>query len=289
MSKEIVAGISYANETAQVAVLEIRKGDIRVLHLEEYKNDKTGDLWFLQNLITRKEKTFKKISKVSVALDSASVVLHSFPIDSSLSQVERNEQVAWELSNLIRGFNGKEYINDVHVLQMHAQDHVADSFVVAAKRTDVFKIQHALADRKFELHIVDTNHFGGQYALLVNYPEVKMKTVALASVGEHRIDIGTLNHGRLTSYCYSKHSIEDEAVAFLSGFISKLPATDLFVFGTGIDSSLMRKLQTECSFVVTKLNPFRRLSVASSVRDFSALAGKEHHFGACVGVALRKE
>ena len=289
MGKKYIAGVSFADNAAQVAVLELRHDHVAVVHLEEYKNGMNDSVWFLESLREKKAKIFKKVSKVSIALDCAAVVLHSFPMDTSLNHAEQREQVKWELSTLAQDVQPDDQINDVHVLRTHTQDGVAEMFVVSARRSYLQQIHQALHERKYELHLVDTNHFAGQYALAVNYPEAKEKPFVLASIGEQRIDMGTLHNGKLIAYRYIVESLPEEKAKQLATFVREASVEALYVFGTGCSFSVMKGVQDLVDVKITKANPFRRVPIASSLRDTGLILGQEHKFVACVGVALRKE
>ena len=289
MPKEYIAGVSFADDVAQVAVLKIKKNEILVVYLEEFKDGKTGGLWFLESLLAKRKTIFKKVHKVSIALDSSSVFMHLFPMDSSLNQVEQNVHVQWELSNFIPAFNPKEYINDVHVLRTHAQEHVLDMFVVSTQKLNIFRMQELLRENKYELHIVDTNHLCGQYSLLVNYPEVKASNVVLSAVGQKRVDIGILRHGRLHDYHYCLCSSPEDAVRSIEEYMVEHRDHGLYMYGNGMISDVMNELSKHSEITATKLNPFRRLPISSSFREFNMFVGQEHRFAACIGVALRKE
>ncbi|MBI3765302.1 MAG: hypothetical protein HY277_02215, partial [Ignavibacteriales bacterium] len=146
MFKKYFAGVSFTDDTAHLAVLEAKSETIHIRYLEEFKNGKSGDLWFLEPLLARDNKVVRSVAKVSVALDLSTAFLHTFPIDNTLNQTEQNDHISWELSNYIPDFNPKEYIKDTQVLRTRAQEQVSELFVVAVKRDFVFKIQDALTE-----------------------------------------------------------------------------------------------------------------------------------------------
>ena len=286
---DYVAGVSFGDGVAHVAVLEVRKQHVELRYLQEISDGSGGELWFLQPLIARAARPLRKVKKASVAIDNASVFLHSFPLDTTLSQVEQNEHIVWELSNFLPDFKPGEYIRDVHTLQVHAQQHVNDVFVVAARRSLIFEIQEALAKEKIELHVADTSHFGAQYALLVNYPEVKTKTTALLNVSQARVDGGILHNGRLTRYRYLPATSADEVLEFLQSLVNIHSITDVFFYGTNATHSIVNAARQQLKVNAEMLNPLRRLPVSSRFRDFSVYNGREYRFAPAIGCALRKQ
>ena len=286
MFDKFSAGVSYADQRAQLVILQIKKRKIKLRHVEEYARAEEQELWFLDPLLKRRTRVVRKTSKVSIALDNASVLLHSFPMDNSLNQVEQNEFVTWELSNYVEGYREKKYINDAHLLQTHVQGKVSELFVIAARRSLIFGIQEALSDQKFQLHITDTNHFGAQYALLVNYPDVRTKIVALAVLSGERTDLGILNQGKLVYYRYAPVSSPEDVLDFLQSQLRLYAADQIFLCGGAATDTLVEGAEQRLGIHAELLNPFKRLAGGSLLRD---LAGQEHRYASAVGCALRKQ
>ena len=289
MPKELKAGISFSDDTAQTVVLELHPEEVVLHYLEEFKNASRSDIWFLDSIINARKGFSGKISSVSVALDNSAVFLHSFPLDTSLTQTEQNEYVQWELSNFIEDFKPREYINDIHPLRTRARDQVSDVLAVSVKRTLLFDVQQALADQHIDLRLADTYYFGTQYSLLATYPEVKTKTVALVGATMGRLDVGILVNGRLIDYRYKFVSTIEESVNFLREVLMNFPVSDIYLYGTAMTLDLTKNLHTAFAMNVTALNPFRRMRISSSFRDFDKFIGQEHRFASCVGCVLKKQ
>src|SRR5436309_10373848 len=134
MAKNLVAGVSFSDNAAYVAVLELHRGRITVVQLEEHKNGRNGELWFLERLL-RNRKAFRKVSKVSVALDGRSIIQHTFPMDVTLTPREQSEQLQWELGNFVQGFEAGERITEVHELRPNPDDQFSDMYVASARRS----------------------------------------------------------------------------------------------------------------------------------------------------------
>jgi Tfp pilus assembly PilM family ATPase len=289
MGKEFIAGVSFSESTAQVAVLEIRNAEASIVYLEEFNRETINEFWYLDPLLTKSRKIFKKVDKVSVAFDHASLLMYAFPADGTLSHVDQQEHVRWELSNYIPDFHPQEYINDLHTLQTHGKEQVKDLLVVSAKRSLINRLQSALSDQWYELHVVDTNHFSSQYALLVNHPEVKTTSVALIALNNNRIDLGILHHGRLTEYYYTTFSSVDELCQFVQQCLEDYPKLELYVCGTAVTNELVSAAQKKMKLPLTKVNPFRKMPLRVSSDNAGAVTGQEHRFVASVGIALRRE
>ena len=210
-------------------------------------------------------------------------------MDTSLSKAEQNEHVHWELSHYLPEYNASDYINDVHILKTHAREHLCDVLTVSVRKSFIHGIQNVLSEKKYELHLADTNHFGAQYALITNYPEVKTKMVALVAVAHHRVDVGLLHTGRLIAYRYGLIANREDVVKLLQEVVKDTIISDLFIYGTAVSTEVVGAIENSMNVKVIKLNPFQRLKIASSFRDFERFLGREHRFAASVGCALRKE
>ncbi len=283
------AGISVSGDQAQIAVLQFRGDDISLVHLAEIENDHQGEHWFLRPLLTKPEKIYKKVSAVSIAFDNASVVYHLFPIDTSLSREEQHEQTQWEMAQFIPGFSPKEYLIDVHTMKIRAKDHLAEMFVVAARRSALMDVQSTLGERRLGLEIADISFFGGQYALMVNYPETRSKSIAVVEIGTSRIDMGVLSFSRLSSFGYALQSSPSDCVAEIGAFLAQQRVTELYLYGTGLSLQMQEAVAKDVKIPLVRIDPFRRMQVGKSAPGFEAISGNEHRYASAVGVALRKQ
>ena len=289
MAKEISAGISIAGNRAQLAVFKVKEREHKLVFLQEYLRSDEHDLWFLKPLIDPENRILKKISRVSIALDTRSVFLHAYPIDASLTQSEQNEHTNWELSRFIPEFRPNDYICDRHVLRTRAREQIAEVLVVVVGRSLIFGIQEKITGKKFSLNVIDTSYFGAQHALIFSYPEIKVKTVALVSVGENRVDAGIEFNGRLIEYQYAADTSPESVTSVLRKVMKGSPVVEIFCSGPDASSEMVSFLSEAFGIPVTLMNPFRRMVKTSSFPDYDEFAGKEHRFAACTGMALRRQ
>jgi len=289
MFKELIAGVSVADGCAHFGLLESRGAENKLLHLQEYAETSNDELWYLEPLLESSGRLLKKVSKVSVALDNASTVLHSFPMDLTLGQSEQTDHIHWELANFIPGYQPKDYICDVHLLQKNAREGVANLLVVAAKRSLVANIQSALNAKKYELYVTETSYFAAEAALQVNYPEVKGENVALVCAGSNRLDIGLEAGGNLLKYAYATDSTAGSAVKIFREQIGTRPEGGIYFCGPAVSSEMMNDVRELLGAKAILLNPFRRMMKTSSYRGFDVFTGLEHRFAASIGVALMRQ
>jgi Tfp pilus assembly PilM family ATPase len=288
MGKEIIAGISYSGNKAQIAVCEVRSKEIKLIYLNEFSGSAASNNWFLSKITSPDIRLLKKVSKVSVALDINSVVLHSFPLDTSLNQTEQNGHVHWELSNFIKGYQPKEYIYDMHTLRISAREQVADVLVVAIQRSKLFGIQSALESKKIELHIADTSFFGAEQSLYAAFPEVKSKTVALVLIDMNELSLGIIVNGRVVKFGHNHQATDENIIDLLQSIKEDEIVSEIYLCGSNASQDTGIALRNKLGVHVNMLNPFRSNITTSSYKDFKQFAGKEHCFAAGVGVALRK-
>ncbi len=288
MAKEYVAGISYTGETAQTVVLEVSENGTQLRFLEEHVRKSTAETWFLDAFLSSRDRIVDKASRVSIALDHAALLLYTFPVDTSLTRPEQNEHVQWELATVLADFKPKEFINDLHYLAIQAREQTADVFVVNVRRSLIFSIQALLADKKFDLHIADTNYFGAQHALLVNTPALKTSRVLLAGFSRGRMDVGLLHNGRLVDYRYALSESPESFMRLLRGLSEKHAPSGLYYFGMDRSAALVADVREQLGLDPIAVNPFQRIGVSSSVRAFAQFAGSEHRLASAVGIALRK-
>ena len=289
MSKEFVAGVSFSDDTAQTAVFEVREDNVELQYLSEHTKKDGGELWFFDALFGLKGRKVRKISRVSVAIDNSLALTHTFPLDCTLTQTEQNEHVQWETSNFLPDYRPQDFINDLHTLQTDIREGVSEVSVVTVRRSMIHNIQRSLTEHGLEIHILDTNHFGAEYALLRGYPENKTKTIALVCISRNRMDVGILEQGQLKSYRFAMVSSVEEGREFIGGLKLDTTFRDVFLYGTSVSSGFLAAIRSMSGVKVTLLNPFRRINVASSCREFDQFIGKEYRFSACTGIALRKE
>ena len=292
MAKESVGGVSFTNDRAQLAVLEVGGREIKVLHLEDLKKASDRETWFLEAAVEMRDKGFKvagKVKKISVALDNTSVFLHSFPLDRTMTAAEQIEHLDWELANYIDNYNTTDYVRDWHILGGDGSESVSNILAACVNRPMINSLSTDLSARGLELHVVDTNHFCALYALITNYPEVRDKNVVLATVDQDRIDAGRIANGWLVSYQYTLGSRIEEAADFIEGFSNRPEITDVFLYGLGPTSELFAKLKRSSRKSITILDPLRRLTLASSVTGVKSLASQANRFATAIGCALRKE
>jgi len=286
MSKEYVAGISIGSRQSQLALFEVRDQKHLLLYVEVHDQNDESPFWFMRG-IEHSSKLFKKISKISVAVDSSSVTFHTFPLDTSLTQKEQQDHIHWELSNIIADYQPQNYVTDIHVLKSHVRDQTAEILTVAVQRQYILEIQRFIAGMGLKVGLIDTVYFASEYALLANYPEIKTKCVALVVMNNDRVDIGWYMNGRLTRYMSTSGVDIENAIQKIQSGRYEFFVSEVFYCA---QMNLIEKLRVkhkELRIPMTVVDPMRRLVKTSMWRTSRVKNGRDYLLAACAGIALQ--
>lgn len=287
MAREYRAGMSYSGDVAHIVVVEISDGDARLLQVEEHFRSAQDGLWFLEGLRAIDAKMLSKLSRLSISFDHSAAHFLRFPLDATLNQVDKNDQIQWEFSHILTSDELKDLVNDVHILRTNARDQVADTLAVGYRRSMVFGIQRSCLDRKINLEFLDVNLFASEHALWYNHPDLRAKTICLLDVGFNCSVASVLANGRLVEYYSAFTNTAEGVVAFVDGFVGLMPVSTIIVYGTAVTFEMIKALRAAFGNHVATLNPFRRLGISSQTRNYERYLGLEHRFVPSVGSAMR--
>jgi hypothetical protein len=287
MAREYRAGMSYSGDVAHIVVVEIVDGDARLLQVDEHFKSAQDSLWFLEGLRTIDPKILSRLSHLSISFDHSAAHFLRFPLDATLNQIDKNEQIQWEFAHLLTQEEMKDLVNDVHILRTSSRDQVADTLAVGYRRSMVFGIQRSCVDRKINLEFLDVNLFASEHALWYNHPDLRPKTVCLLDVGFNYAAASVLTNGRITDYYSAFTSTAEGVVAFVDGFIGVAEVSTIVVYGTAVTFEMVKALRAAFGNHVATLNPFRRLGISSQTRNYERYIGLEHRFVPSVGSAMR--
>jgi Tfp pilus assembly PilM family ATPase len=231
-----------------------------------------------------------KAKKVSLALDTAQLVLNTIPMEENLSRIEQNEHINWELSEYHPDVPAKEFITDVHILTQHPADHWNEVLSVSVKRKDAFAAQQAIAKLGLELLILDVDHFSADTALRANYPDTNRKYLALIGVKENRLDTSLIKNGNMESYSYCIVQSNQEIVDQIATLARESKGIySITIYGPHLDKDLLVQIRRASALLVEALNPLRHVKVADSLRLAEHLSIPSYRFASAIGVALRRD
>ncbi len=286
MSKEYVAGISVSNRQFQIGVFEIRDQKRVLLRSEIHDRNDASPFWFLSE-IDRSSKIFKHVSKISVALDSSTVIVHSFPVDTSLTQKEQQEHVRWEFSNIITGYNPEQYVVDIRVLKTHMREQTAEILAIAVQRQHIVDMQKLITARGLNVGLIDTVYFASEYTLLANYPEAKTKCVELVVMNGDRMDIGWYMSGRLMSFISTTGSEPDKDIKKIQNRQADFSIAEVFYCCPVSVVERLRLKHKASGIPMRVIDPFHRLVTKSLWRTSRPKDGSDFMLAACAGIALQ--
>ncbi|HCV42013.1 MAG TPA: hypothetical protein DGH68_00905 [Bacteroidetes bacterium] len=296
--KQSVLGISLSDKSLQAVEIEQDGNSNTLTAIDEWENtfatnkedDGSGEAKFVDYLTAFMKVNRVKAKKVSVALDTAHLVLNTIPMEDSLSRIELNEHTNWELSQLFPETQPKEFVTDVHVLTQHQSDHWNEVLSVSVRRSDAYRIQRAVTKLGLDLHVLDVDHFSADTALRTNYPDTNRKYLALVGVKENRLDISLIKNGNMESYSYCVVQSDKEIVDQIANLARETKGIySITVYGPYLDKDLLVQIRRASTMLIEALNPLRHVKVADSLRLAEHLTVPSYRFASAVGVALRRE
>ena len=287
MARELRAGMSFSGDLAHIVIVEVIDGEIHLRQIDERPKATDDIMWFMEILKAVDRKTLSRLSRISISLDHSMAHFLRFPLDTTLSQVDQNQQVAWEFSQLLAEDEVKDLINDVHLLRTNAREQVADALAVGFRRSLVFRIQQVCGDQHLNLQFLDVNLFASEHALWYNHPELRARIVCLLEVSHSLSVASVLNNGRMTSYHSSFTSSSEEVVAFVRQLAQASDLTNIVAYGTALTYEMVKALRATFGSPVATLNPFRRLTIGAQTRNYEQFLGLEHRFVPSIGCAVR--
>ncbi|MFN0158384.1 MAG: pilus assembly protein PilM [Bacteroidota bacterium] len=297
-SRDLVLGLSITDRSIQAVEVEQDGPSNSLLAIDEWENtfplgstdDSQGIDQFIEYLSAFIKVNKVKAKKVSVALDTSSLFINSFPLEEGLSRVEINEHVNWELGQFFPQVPVREFVTDIHMMTANATERWNQVLSVSVRRRDAYAVQSAISKLGLSLHILDVDHFSADTALRINYPDSERKYLALVGVKENRLDISLLRNGTMESYHYcivqSNQEIVDQ-VGALSRDVKGIQS--ITAYGPYLEKDILVLIRRGSALLVEALNPLRHVKVSDSLRLADHLSVPSYRFASAVGVALRRE
>jgi len=282
-------GIAVEDEYARYATFEVHGLRHILLHVDEYPRDNDSPCWFLQRISEPREKRYRNVSSVSVALGLSSIVTHAFPLDTSLTQAERNDHIHWELSSYVPEYNPQDYVTDVRVLRTAAQEQVSDLLVVAVSRPIVLEIQKFVSDQQLKMGTIDTTYFASEFSFQVNYADRRSKSVLLIVMHRTHAEIGWEANGKLVHFEKVRETSPAKIVQRIRRHLPDFPVSELYCCGEISNTEDVKTLQYELGIPALLVNPFNRLVKRSMWKTSQSLRGSEFLLNSCAGIALQSQ
>lgn len=296
--KKAVLALYLSEHYAQSLLLE-PQGGRWLLHATEewpsklfaYAGDDTPGMdEFVEHLsFFLSQKPFT-IHTAAVALDTGLLFVNTIPVDDPSATDDIKAQIDWELNEYFPGSPKGVFISDYEVMARPDSRPYADVLAVSVRREFVQKIHRAVNRLTLQLGPVDGDLFAAGTAMRANHPEMTRKRVALAGVKHERLDVSVLHHGEIESFAYRLISTDEDIVRELAACIKRSDPPDLAIlFGERVDEELLAELRGALTVPVDVLNPFRVVSVDTTLRLKHDPTLRPFRYAAAVGIALRQK
>jgi Tfp pilus assembly PilM family ATPase len=296
--KDSILGLSISDRAVQAVELERDAHSNTLLAIDEWENSfpgAQGENMAAQQQFQEYLSAFLKVNhikarRVSVALDTSLMFLHSIPFEAGLSRNEVTDHVKWELTQYFPDLAPKDFVTDVHIIVRHQSAPWNTVLGVSVRRTVVEAIHASLRHLGLDLHILDADHFSADMALRANYPDTYRRYLALVGVKEDRLDISLMKNGNLESYSYHVVHSNQEIVDTIARYSREAEGVySITTYGPYLDKDLLVQIRRGSALLVEALNPLRHVNVSDSLRLADHLTVPSYRFASAVGVALRRD
>lgn len=288
MFKKYEAGVSFAENTGQIVVLRVDKQPWRLCYVAEFRSKTISPIWFLQPLLERDVKIYRKVKKVSIAIDNEKLFQCVVPVDANLDKEAWKEHLTWELSQFIPQDSVKEYIPDPHILAKQSVEGAEDTLIVAAKRELIMQLEGELKKYRFKTGIIDSSFFGAQKCAMTTYPELLNQQLAIVGIYPRRVDIGVFYNGKLFDYRQIDITSPREVPPVVESALNSSPIESICLYGFNIGSQLIEKLREKEGRSVFLLDAFKSLRNELDEPLALQFRGREHVFAPAVGIVMMK-
>ncbi len=243
---------------------------------------------FAQELLT----FFKHIGSgsrtLAFGLNSKMIVVQSIPTDASLTESELEQHAVWELSQYVLVKNTNAFNVSSMVLDSKEEMQVNTTVVVAVRKIFLNFLANVCKQLSGTLNIVDVDHFGAENALLFNYPDLATKRVLLAGVDENSFDASVVAHGETKNFITLEWTTEND-MAQLAEYVQGENVEIVFFHGRIVSPAMVASLQQLVSIPVEIMDPFKKITLPKTLRDYREIENRRQEYASAVGLALRAE
>ncbi|HTY10335.1 MAG TPA: hypothetical protein VMF88_04600 [Bacteroidota bacterium] len=225
---------------------------------------------------------------LTFGLNSRMVVAESIPTDASLSESELDQHAQWELGQYALLKNTNAFNLGAMVLETNEETQVNTTVLVAVRKIFLNFLANVCRQLSGTLNIVDVDHFGAENALLFNYPEAAAKRVLLAGVDERSFDASVLAGGQTRNFVSMEWSTEND-MAQLAEYVKEVGAESVYFHGRIVSPALVSSLKELVSIPVEIMDPFRKVSLPRTLKNYRDIESRKQEYASAVGLALRTE
>jgi Tfp pilus assembly PilM family ATPase len=223
---------------------------------------------------------------MSFGLNTRMVMLDSVPMDATLSQQEVDQHVRWELAHHMANAMPQSY--SISAIPLASDGSVTTTAVVAVRKTFVNFLGHVCTLIGGNLHIVDIDHFTAENALMYNYPDVAAKNIILAGVDEESMDASVMKNGSAV-HIVTFGRTDDEGITPLAALVKEIKPDLIYMHGRLVTGDLTERIRSACSVPVEIVDPFNKVNLPKTIKNYDAIYEHRQEFASAVGLALRSE
>ena len=221
-------------------------------------------------------------------LNSRMIVVQSIPTDASLSESDLDQHSLWELSQYALVKNTNAFNVSSLVLDSNEETQVNTTAIVAVRKIFLNFLANVCRQLSGTLNIVDVDHFGAENALLFNYPELASQRVLLAGVDENSFDASVVADGQTKSFVSMEWTTEND-MAQLAEYVKGVNVEMVMFHGRIVSPALVSSLQELVSVPVEIMDPFKKVSLPRTLRNYRDIENRRQEYASAVGLALRAE
>ena len=221
-------------------------------------------------------------------LNSRMIVVQSIPTDASLSESDLDQHSLWELSQYTLVKNTNAFNVSSLVLDSNEETQVNTTAIVAVRKIFLNFLANVCRQLSGTLNIVDVDHFGAENALLFNYPELASQRVLLAGVDENSFDASVVADGQTKSFVSMEWTTEND-MAQLAEYVKGVNVEMVMFHGRIVSPALVSSLQELVSVPVEIMDPFKKVSLPRTLRNYRDIENRRQEYASAVGLALRAE
>ncbi len=295
--KKTVLGFHVAEHSTQALLLAWDKGRWTLHAALEWQSElfkQVGDDTpavddFVERLAAFLAQQQMEVHQAAVALDTTRLFVNTLPVDDPIESLIE-EQIGWELSEYFPGSPKNAFISDYHIIPPTDSRPYSNVLMVSVRRDVVQKVQRVMSRLNLELVAMDGDHFAAETLVRLSYPETKTKQIALVGVKAERLDMSVLRHWDVESYTYTLTTQDDQVIKELALFTTQhKPLERVMLFGKSLDEGLIGEIRAALPVPVELLNPFRAVTVATTLRFNNDLTTRAFRYVPAVGVVLRQK
>jgi len=221
-------------------------------------------------------------------LNSRMIVVQSIPTDASLSESELEQHALWELSQYALVKNMTAFNVSSMVLDSNEELQVNTTAVVAVRKIFLNFLANVCKQLSGNLNIVDVDHFGAENALLFNYPDLATKRLLLVGVDENSFDASIVAKGETKNFITLEWTTEND-MAQMAEYVKGVNVEIVFFHGRIVSPAMVTSLQQLISIPVEIMDPFRKIALPKTLRDYREIESHKQEYASAVGLALRAE